>query len=397
METYEPDLSNPHECGYPLVWKYSYTIHIFSMTALVLIGLSFCYLLFLRNKIRQYTLSMGIIIIVIFASYVGCVIKNGNVYRLHGIMSIVIIIVMIFQIILVNMKQYYGVIIYLIVFLCVILVPLNWMIGLNELITNNNIFVNSAQFGHIGPGIGFYVIGVVLIFNYNNIDKVMFYEILLSILMGLLEFWRERCDVVGYGNDLLPHRSKMSAVWGHITVDICLIIAGLLCLVYKYIAPINIRHTLHSYTIGMVLFLQGYLLSIHHLREYHQEPIEGIHKYGGFIIILGSILRSLEYIRISGIISIIFGVLFAFSNPYITGVWSCQWEYPGFTYISFVLLFGFIIAIIHVLLKSISEDILINKSNESQKYNIISSYDNNDDINEPLTNTDDVELNDRSI
>ena len=315
------DINDPYQCGYPIIWKNSYTYHAFIMTILMLFGIPYAYINYLRNDKIRYIICLSIIIIVIIGSYIIHSFQSERMYVVHSRLSLIVLILFVVQLFMIKNKKYNKLNHYLFIIMGIFLVPCNWEMGLLELVTRNHIKL--SDFAHTFVGYGFYIGGAMLILNENNRENIMLYEIILFLFGGLPEYLFERKDHPGYGSGILPatRYDSSAPVWGHITADLAFIISAVLCFLYRQLLAKNpeFRWKIHSYTISVGIFVQGYVLVTHHPMALHREPIPGIHAIGGYMLFIGSILRSISYIQISGIFCFIFGMIFTFSFPKIAG------------------------------------------------------------------------------
>jgi len=230
--------------------------------------------------------------------------------------------------------------------LLVCLFPIQWVVGIMHIVTGHNSFLqDNSNGGHLIPGYGFVVVGIFYIWNGNDKDKIMYYEI-----VGLLIF--APLELIG---EMLTHdlRNVGSSGSHHMTVDTLLIVTSILFLIYRRVKFENWVQW-HEYTACIVLIMYGYILQHHHDHGGGTgEPLHGIHAIGGWMIMALAFTRLFCNMILSGILCIMHGILFIFSNQLVTYVWIFSWKFNETAYLVGVLAIGLYVAAINGILNGV--------------------------------------------
>ena len=347
----------------------SVIFHSISMTLIVFIGLPFGYYHIIKKNYFQHKLSqiVNLTLIECIGGYASINFSDHNSFHSKLGLSILIIFIPI-QIIIPlfkhlpflgsshsmknkpfyhNFHRYFG------IFLLVIAFPSQWMFGIQHIITSqyagNNKHWN-IFFGHYGPGYFFIFWGIIIIWHrYRSIDAIQMIETFAMSIPSLIEL---------IGELTTTNIDKINAnvhVWDHLILDFAFVFCGIFSLIYRILNLSN-RMLLHRLTVGMPLWIFGYIMLQH--QHGTNDLTISLHKLSGYLTISTGVLRTYsdKYLSIYGALLLTTGIIFNFSNPSICRYWEEKLFYPGMIYQILALFFGFHVAIINVIISQVYID-----------------------------------------
>ena len=345
--------------------------HAISMTLIIFIGLPFGYYHIIRKNYFKHKIIqlINLMLIECIGLYATLTFSDHKSY--HAILGeLIISLLLSIQIIVPllrylpflgskhamnNKSFYYNIHYYLGNSLLILILPTQWIFGIEHIVMNGPQDLHTF-YGHYFPGISLMIGGIWCIWNRKTkIDTIFNFEIFGLMLPQIIEIIGELVTID------ISKIDQNYRVWDHLILDSFMIFCGIFCFIYKKLNLSN-RLLLHRMTVGLAAFIFGYVMFSH---QHGPNITSKLHKSSGQLAVLMGIIRmysnSPKFYMLFGILLVVVGIMFNFSNPQTCSYWQNKLYYPEMPYLIISFFIGIYVALINVIISQVYIELNENK------------------------------------